>query len=196
MCCFIHLTISCPTRLNLLPTAGDLVLAQLSPFITSHYSTFTAFYQTTGVYCLNSMTKLQITSPIQHFSVVHKTTRYLIWHELYYNKASRGIIVCIPHFPLVRQMTWYLVQTQHPTAFNPVEQEGHYQAPSSSQTSPQTWLLCIFLCCTHTSILISYPPHGLLLTFAANNVFGNHLHQATLTQFHNWLLPYCVLRWA
>jgi len=109
--------------------------------VSFHYCSLFYFhniFQTTGVYCLNSMTKPQITSPIQHFSLVHKTTRYLIWHELYYNKASRGIIVCIPHFPLVRQTTGYLVQTQHPTAFNPVEQEGHCQAPSSSQTSPQT----------------------------------------------------------
>jgi len=190
VCCFTHLTISCPTPFNLLPTAGDLV--QLSPFVTAHYSTFTTFYQTTEVYCVNSMTKPQITSPIQHFSVVHKTTRYLIWHELYYNKASRGIIVCIPRFPLVHQTTGCLVQTQHPT----VEQGGHCQAWSSSQTSSQTWPLCILLCCTHTFILISYPPHGLLLVFAANKVFGNRLHQATLTHFHKWLLPYYVLIWA
>lgn len=136
LCCFTHLTRSCPTPLNLLRTAGDLV--QLSPFITAHYSTFTTFYQATEVYCVNSMIKLQVTSPVQHFSVVHKTRRYLIWHELYYNKASRGIIGCIPHFPLVHQSTGCHVQTQHPTAFNPVEQGGHCQAPSSSQTSPQT----------------------------------------------------------
>lgn len=133
---FYTLTRSCPTPLNLLPTARDLV--QLSPFITAHYSTFTTFCQTTEVYCVNSITKPQITSPIQHFSVVHKTTRYLIWHELYYNKASIGIIGRIPHFPLVHQTAGCRVQIQHPTVFSPVEQGGHCQAPSSSQTSPQT----------------------------------------------------------